>query len=119
MSTNKVHFTPENSAILLVYHQPHVLNLIGNPPHVVFACNAAMLAGLGLQLGIPLVITSTRETLEFLGAIFKEVQEAAPTASEKRIRRGGFLDAFGDPANMLGALCHVSAQSWLQMIGRR
>jgi hypothetical protein len=119
MSTNKVHFTPENSTILLVDHQPGVLNMIGSLPHDVFTCNAAMLAGLSRQLGIPLVITPTRETLEFLGTTFKEVQEADPTAYEKRIRRGGSLDAFGNPAFLLGALCHLSAQSWLQLTGRR
>ncbi|MBX5204055.1 isochorismatase family protein [Rhizobium sp. NZLR1] len=98
MSSGKVHFTPENSAILLVDHQPGVLGMVGSLPHDVVIRNTSMLARLGDQLGIPLVITSTRETIEFLGTTLKEVREAAPTAYEKRIRRGGSLDAFSDPA---------------------
>ena len=91
-------FTPDNAAILLVDHQPGVLNMIGSLPHEVVTRNAAMLAALGHRLDIPLVITSTRETIDFLGTTLKEVREAAPTAYEKRIRRGGSLDAFADPA---------------------
>lgn len=98
VTSNNVHFTPENSAILLVDHQPGVLGMVGSLPHDIVIRNTAMLARLGDQLDIPLVITSTRETIEFLGTTLKEVREAAPTAYEKRIRRGGSLDAFSDPA---------------------
>ena len=49
-------------------------------------------------MGIPLVITSTRENLDFLGTTLKEVQTAAPKAYDLRIRRPGTLDAFHDKA---------------------
>ena len=49
-------------------------------------------------MGIPLVITSTRENLEHLGTTLKEIQEAAPKAYAQRIRRAGTLNAFHDKA---------------------
>ena len=97
MKTTKSLFTPNDTAILLVDHQPGVMGMIGSMPKATVANNAATLARLGEQLQIPLVITTTRETLEFLGTTLKEIQAAAPTAYSRRIRRAGVLNAFKDP----------------------
>ena len=98
MKTDDTKFTPSNAAILLIDHQPGVLAMVGSLPHDVVTKNAALLARLGDQLDIPLVVTSTRENMEFLGTNLKEIQTAAPTAYANRIRRGGTLDAFKERA---------------------
>ena len=98
MKNHHVSFIPADTAIALVGHQPGVLAMIGSLPAPVVTNNAATLARLGEQLQIPLVITSTREDVEFLGTTLKEIQTAAPTAYARRIRRGGTLNAFKDPA---------------------
>lgn len=91
-------FTPQDTAIVLVDHQPGVLNMVGSLPHQTVITNAAVLARLGEEMGIPLVVTSTRENLEFLGTNLPEIQEAAPNAYANRVRRTGTLNAFLDPA---------------------
>jgi nicotinamidase-related amidase len=98
MNTKYVPFAPADTAIVLVDHQPGVLAMAGSVPPAAVAMNAATLARLGDQLDIPLVITSTRENLEFLGTTLKEIQAAAPAAYKRRIRRAGTLNAFHDPA---------------------
>ncbi len=98
MSSPHVAFTPSDTAIVLVDHQPGVLAMVKSLPAAVVTANAATLARLGEQMGIPLVITSTRETLEFLGTTLKEIQAAAPKAYAQRIRRPGTLDTFHDKA---------------------
>jgi nicotinamidase-related amidase len=98
MTIKHVSFTPADTAIVLVDHQPGVLAMVHSLPAAVVTSNAATLARLGEHMAIPLVITSTRENLEFLGTTLTEVQEAAPTAYAQRIRRPGTLRAFDDPA---------------------
>jgi nicotinamidase-related amidase len=94
MSSKNTAYTPLNSAIVLIDHQPGVLKMVKSLPAEVVSGNAATLARLGDQMGIPLVITSTRENLEFLGTTLPAVQKAAPKAYELRIRRPGTLNAF-------------------------
>ena len=98
MSSPHVAFTPSDTTIVLVDHQPGVLAMVKSLPAAVVTANAATLARLGEQMGIPLVITSTRENLEFLGTTLTEVQAAAPKAYGQRIRRPGTLNAFHDKA---------------------
>ena len=90
-------FKPASTAILLVDHQPGVLAMTRSVPADQVTQNVAVLARLGEQLGIPLVITSTRETIEFLGTNLPAIQQGAPRAYAARIRRAGMLDAFADP----------------------
>ena len=90
-------FTPENSAILLVDHQDLTVNWIHSLPRETVIANVRMLARLGAEMKIPLVITSTMETTQ-VGLNIKDIQELAPDAYAKRIRRGGTLSAFLDPA---------------------
>lgn len=98
MSQEYVRPTPADSAIVLVDHQPGVLAMAGSLPATVISTNAAMLARLGEELGLALLITSTRENREFLGTTLPEIQAAAPKAYENRLRRAGTLNAFDDPA---------------------
>ena len=98
MPANPTQITPSNSAIVLVDHQPGVAAWTSSLPAEQMAANAAILARLGEQLHIPLLITSTREDEGFLGTTIEEIQHAAPIAYQNRIRRGGTLNAFLDPA---------------------
>jgi len=96
MTTPVTSYTPSNSAIILIDHQPGVLAMVKSLPPELVTANAATLARLGEQMGIPLVITSTRENLEFLGATLPAIHDAAPNAYERRVRRPGTLKAFTD-----------------------
>lgn len=91
-------FTPQDSAIILVDHQPGVVAMVQSVPlrHVV--ANAGTLAKLANDLAIPHVVTTTRETVERLGTTIDSIQDAAPAAYGARISRGGTLDPFDDPA---------------------
>lgn len=90
--------THNDTAIVLVDHQPGALAMVGSLPAQLVTNNAATLARPGADLNLPLVITSTREELEFLGATLPVIQAAAPKAYENRVRRAGTLNAFDDPA---------------------
>lgn len=98
MPANATQITPSNSAIVLVDHQPGVASWTNSLPVEQMAANAAILARLGEQMHLPLLISTTRENEGFLGTTIEEIQHAAPVAYQNRIRRGGTLDAFGDPA---------------------
>lgn len=91
-------FTPADTAILLVDHQPGVVAMVQSVPAAQLTANVATLAKLANDLALPLVITSTREEIEFLGTNLPEIQQAAPAAYAARIRRAGVLNAFTDPA---------------------
>lgn len=91
-------FSPSDTVIVLVDHQPGVLQMVHSLPRNVVATNAGILARLGEEMGIPLVVTTTRENVGFLGTSIPEIQEAAPKAYEARIRRSGELNAFNVPA---------------------
>ena len=98
MSTSHRPFTPADTTIVLVDHQPGVLGMVGSLPKDVVTSNVGLLARLGEQLEIPLIVTSTRETLQFLGTNLQTIQDGAPKAYAARIRRDGTLNAFDDPA---------------------
>ena len=91
-------FTPGDAAIILVDHQPGVLRMVASLTANIVTTNAGILARLGEELGIPTVVTSTRETLEFLGTNLDSIQRGAPRAYAARIRRDGTLNAFHEPA---------------------
>ena len=97
MSEQHIPLTPQNSAILLIDHQPGVLAMVGSLPQGLVRANVGILARLGDRTELPLVVTSTREELGFLGTSIDEIQEGAPGAYADRIARSGQLNAFLDP----------------------
>ena len=103
-------FTPANTAIVLVDHQPGVLAMVGSLPADVVTRNVGTLARLAEQLGIPLIVTSTRETLEFLGTNLDSIRTAAPKAYAERVGRAGTLNAFDDPA-FVDAIKHTGRRN--------
>lgn len=90
-------FTPANSAILLVDHQNLTVDWVKSLPRDTMIANVRMLARMGAEMHIPLVITSTMETTQ-VGPTIKDIQDLAPEAYAHRIKRGGTLSAFLDPA---------------------
>ena len=87
-------FTPQNSAILLVDHQDMTVGWIKSLPKETVIANVRMMARLGSEMNIPLVVTSTMEGN--IGTNIKDVQELAPKAYADRVKRGGTLNCFLD-----------------------
>ena len=89
-------FTPDNAAIVLIDHQDLTVSWIYSQPQATTVNNVRMLARVGAELGVPHMITSTMEGA--IGTNIKDVQELAPDAYAARVKRGGTLNAFLDPA---------------------
>jgi len=87
-------FTPQNAAIVLIDHQDMTVGWIQSLPKAVTVANVRMLARLGADMGIPLVVTSTME--QQVGTNISGIQETAPAAYASRVKRGGTLNCFLD-----------------------
>lgn len=90
-------FSPQNSAILLVDHQKLTVDWVQSLPRTTLIANVRMLARLGSEMHIPLVVTTTMENTQ-VGPTIQDIQELAPEAYAHRVKRGGTLSAFLDPA---------------------
>jgi nicotinamidase-related amidase len=93
---SKPWFTPATAAVVLIDHQVGTATMIKSLDAQVALQNAALLAKTALILGMPLVLTSSMED-NFQGLISPLIQEAAPEAYAKRIKRRGIVDAWTDP----------------------
>src|SRR4051812_44339199 len=89
-------FTPDNAAIVLIDHQDLTVSWIYSQPQATTINNVRMLARVGAELGVPHMVTSTME--DAIGTNIKDIQELAPEAYAARIKRGGTLNGFLDPA---------------------
>ena len=89
-------FSPDTAAILLIDHQDMTVGWINSQPKETCVNNVRMLARVGAELGVPLLVTSTME--DQIGTNIKDVQELAPDAYANRIKRGGTLNTFLDPS---------------------
>jgi nicotinamidase-related amidase len=87
--------TPNNSAIILVDHQKMTMDWIYSQDRKSVERNLRMLARVGEEMGIPLLITTTME--DHIGLTWEGIQEVAPTAFANRIKRWGTLNCFIDP----------------------
>ena len=85
-----------DAAILLIDHQDMTVSWIRSQPQDMVIANVRMLARLGEEMNIPLLVTSTME--DNIGTNIKDIQETAPKAYAARIKRGGTLNCFLDPA---------------------
>jgi nicotinamidase-related amidase len=93
---SKPWFTPSTAAVVLIDHQLGTASLIKSQDSQVALQNAALLAKTAVILGMPLVLTSSMED-QFQGLISPLIQEAAPEAYAKRVKRRGIVDAWADP----------------------
>ena len=89
-------FTPDNAAIVLIDHQDLTVSWIYSQPQTTTVNNVRMLARVGAELGVPHMVTSTME--DAIGTNIKDIQELAPDAYAARVKRGGTLNGFLDPA---------------------
>src|SRR5436305_5592017 len=87
--------TPDNAAILLIDHQDMTVGWINSQPQRTCVNNTRMLARIGVELGIPLLVASTME--DQIGTNINDIQELAPEAYANRVKRGGTLNCFLDP----------------------
>ena len=87
-------FIPQNAAIVLVDHQDMTVGWIKSQPKEAVIANIRMLARLGSEMNIPLVVSSTME--ENVGTNIKDIQETAPAAYANRVKRGGTINCFLD-----------------------
>lgn len=90
-----------DTAIVLIDHQDATVGWIQSQPRALSIANTRMLARLGAELDIPLLVTSTME--DQIGTNIKDVQELAPRAYADRIKRGGTLNCFLDPGFVAAA----------------
>lgn len=88
-------FTPQNSAILLVDHQKMTMDWIYSQDKKNVENNLRMLARIGAELKVPMLITTTME--EQVGQTWEDIQKLAPTQYANRIKRGGTINCFIDP----------------------
>ena len=86
--------TPDNSAIVLLDHQKTTVAWVKSLPKESMIQNVRMLARIGSELGVPLVVTTTMEAQ--VGATIQDVQDLAATAYANRVKRGGTINAFLD-----------------------
>jgi nicotinamidase-related amidase len=90
------HFKPETSALVLIDHQVGTLQLVKNLPSDVSLRNTVNLGKAAKALGMPVVMTCSQED-RIQGPIAPSLQRVLPEAYEKRIRRQGVVNAWGDP----------------------
>ena len=88
-------FTPQNSAILLVDHQKMTMDWIYSQDKKNVENNLRMLARIGAELKVPMLITTTME--EQVGQTWDDIQKLAPMQYANRIKRGGTINCFIDP----------------------
>jgi len=88
-------FSPKNSAILLIDHQKMTMDWIYSQDRKAVENNLRMIARLGVDLNIPLLITTTME--EQVGPTFEGIQQVAPKQYDNRVKRGGTINCFLDP----------------------
>lgn len=89
------HFTKDNSIILLIDHQVGTLEWSANRPKEMIISRTVALAKLGKALGIPIVLTSSQETMA-QGLLLPEIQEILPEEYAKRVKREGITNAWND-----------------------
>lgn len=86
-------FTVENAAMLLIDHQQGTIKLARNLPYAEIVQNTRALARVAVETGMSLVLTSSMED-HFQGLLLDDLQEIAPEAYNKRIKRPGVVDCW-------------------------
>jgi nicotinamidase-related amidase len=90
-----VHFKPETGALVSIDHQVGTLQLVKNLSSDVSLRNVINLGKAAKALGMPVVMTCSQED-RIQGPIAPSLQRVLPEAYEKRIRRQGVVNAWGD-----------------------
>lgn len=101
--TTSPHFTPDQSALLLIDLQVGTIQLIKNQITPDIAVRNAVLLGMAaLAYKMPIVMTSSQED-HVQGPLHPALQKAMPEAYAARVKRSGIVNAWTDP-NFLKAV---------------
>ena len=95
-------FTPQDSALLLIDHQVGTMTLIKNLPLDRVKTNTLALAKTAKLYGMPVVLTSSQETM-FQGLLIPELAELFPDQYDTRVKRAGIVNAWDD-SNFVAAV---------------
>ena len=79
--------------MLLIDHQQGTIKLAKNIPYDELVHNTRALARTAVQTKMPLVLTSSQED-HFQGLLLNDLQQIAPDAYAKRVKRPGVVDAW-------------------------
>jgi nicotinamidase-related amidase len=89
-------FTPDNAAMLLIDHQVGTISWTNSHDREEIKKNALQLAKIATAVDMPLVLTSSMED-NIQGPLVSELEEIAPKAFVKRVKRTGIVNAMHDP----------------------
>jgi len=90
-------FNIEDTAMILIDHQVGTNTWASSTPLDLLQRNVIILAKFAAGTGMPIVLTSSQETnVNVQGPLMPELQEIAPEAFEKRIKRQGVVNAWDD-----------------------
>ncbi|AVO59190.1 MULTISPECIES: isochorismatase family protein [Pseudomonas] len=89
-------YTAENAAMLLIDHQTGTISWTRSHDVEQVKKNAVQLAKIAKGVGMPLVLTSSMEE-NIQGPLIPELEEVAPDAFAKRVKRTGIVNAMHDP----------------------
>lgn len=90
-------FRPADTALLLIDHQVGTMQLIRNIDSAHAGRMALALARAARILGLPVVLTSSQED-RLQGPLMPELEAILPEAFAARVKRGGVVNAWRDPA---------------------
>ena len=92
-------FNLDDTAIILIDHQVGTNTWATPTPLELLKKNVLILAKFAVGTGMPLVLTSSMETnVEGQGPLMPELQQVAPDAFAKRVKRVGVVNAWDDAA---------------------
>ena len=86
-------FTTQDAAVLLIDHQVGTVKLAVSTPYDEIVRNTRALARLAVEAKMPLVLTSSQED-HFQGRLFPDLEQIAPDAYARRVKRPGVVDAW-------------------------
>lgn len=86
-------FSVDDSVMLLIDHQVGTIKLAISTPRAEIVRNTRALARTAVEVGMPLVLTSSQED-HFQGLLLDDLQTIAPAAYAARVKRPGVVDAW-------------------------
>jgi nicotinamidase-related amidase len=86
-------FTIDNAAMLLIDHQRGTIKLAVSTPRDEIIRNTRALARTAVEVGMPLVLTSSQED-HFQGLLIDDIQQITPKQYADRIKRPGVVDCW-------------------------
>ena len=89
--------TPQNAAMILIDHQIGTMNWARSVDIEIIKANTRALARTAVDLGMPIVFTSSMED-QMQGPLMPDLEEIAPEAFAARVKRPGVVNCWDDPA---------------------